>query len=66
MSSAAMSVAQTSGAIISSPVASIPAVLAVPTIYVRLGRHNFMLCGWGGITSTVLAGANLHGHLNGT
>ena len=59
-----MSVAQTSGAIVSSPVASIPAALAVPTISVRLGRHNFMF--WGGITSTVLAGANLHGHLDGT
>ena len=64
MSSSALSTGQTAGALVSSPVATIPAALAVPTISVRLGRHNFML--WGGITSTVLAGANLHGHLDGT
>ena len=45
-------------------VATVPVALAVSAITVRLGRHNFML--WGGIAGTVLAGANLHGYLDGT
>ena len=64
MSSAALSLSNSVGTITSPAAGTVPAALAVPAISVRLGRHNFML--WGGITGTVLAGANLHGYLDGT
>jgi hypothetical protein len=61
----ALVLASPSGAIVSVPNASTAAGLsALSSLSVRLDAHNFML--WRGITVPALAGAGLHGHLDGT
>lgn len=62
MTSSALQVSSSLGPVVSSTGASVQA--AISTISVRLGRGNFML--WKGIAVPILAGANLHGHLDGT
>ncbi|KAI4988954.1 hypothetical protein ZWY2020_036271 [Hordeum vulgare] len=64
MSSAALSLSTSVGALVSPATVMAPATVSVPALSVRLGRTNFLL--WKGISNAVLAGANLHGYLDGT
>jgi hypothetical protein len=63
MASGAIQTSQTSGALVSSPISSVPAGV-VPTVPVRLDSTNFML--WKGLALPNLSGAGLRGHLDGT